>query len=182
MNFAYETDRLLLKLLEPSLSSAESVLNFYNQNRQIFERYEAARPAGFYTKDHQKFILTNEYNLALQQKCFRFWVFEKSNPASVIGTICFYNIVRSVYDRCETGYKFDRRHWHKGYASEALSLGISLMFEELGLHRIEAYVMAENKASIHLLKKLHFQYEGICRQSVFIRDSWRDHMMFARIR
>lgn len=88
----------------------------------------------------------------------------------------------SIYDRCETGYKFDRRYWHKGFAKEAMSLGISLMYEELCLHRIEAYVMEENKASVRLLRSLGFQYEGICRQSIRIQNDWKDHMLFARIR
>ena len=45
MKFEYETDRLLLKLPEPSLASARQALDFYNKNRSLFERYEAARPA-----------------------------------------------------------------------------------------------------------------------------------------
>lgn len=182
MNFEQETERLILKILPPSLESAEAVLDFYNQNRTVFERYEAARPANFYTRDHQKSILTHEYNLALKQKCIRFWVYEKKDTARAIGTICFYNIVRSIYDRCETGYKFDQRFWNKGYAREAMASGISLMFDELSLHRIEAYVMEENAPSIRLLKALGFQYEGICRQSARIRGNWEDHARFARIR
>ena len=67
MKFEYETDRLLLKLPEPSLASARQALDFYNKNRSLFERYEAARPADFYTLHYQKSILEHEYNLALQK-------------------------------------------------------------------------------------------------------------------
>lgn len=182
MNFQYETKHLILKILEPSSRSANQVLDFYNRNRIIFERYEATRSADFYTKEHQKLILTNEFNLAITEKCIRFWVYEKNNPDFPIGTICFYNIVHSIYDRCETGYKFDSHYWHKGYAKEAMAVGISLMFQELNLHRIEAFVMKENKASIRLLRNLNFQYEGICRKAIRIRGSWEDHILFARIR
>lgn len=182
MNFAYETERLILKLLEPSAASAEQVLAFYKNNRAAFEQYEGARADDFYTLKHQQLILTNEYNLALLKKCFRFWICQKSNPNHVIGTICFFNIAYSIYDRCETGYKLDCRHWHKGFAKEAMSLGISLMFDELCLHRIEAYVMEENQASIRLLRSLGFQYEGICRQAIRIQNDWKDHMLFARIK
>ena len=182
MNFEHETKRLILKILPPSPESAEAVLDFYCKNRAAFEQYEAARPVNFYTRDHQKYILTHEYNLAIKRKCIRFWVYEKKNPGQIIGTVCFYNITRSIYDRCETGYKFDQGFWHKGYASEAVAAGISLMFEELGLHRIEAYVMGENAPSIRLLMELGFHYEGVCRQFARIRGDWEDHMLFARIR
>lgn len=182
MQFKYETTHLLLKILHPSSRSAEQVLHFYTKNRALFEQYEATRSADFYTKAYQKKILTYEYNLALREQSFRFWIYEKQNPECPIGTISFYNIVHSIYDRCETGYKFDPAFWHKGYAREAMSFGISLMFDELNLHRIEAYVMKENTSSIRLLSSLHFQLEGICRKSIRIRGNWEDHMLFALIR
>ena len=90
--------------------------------------------------------------------------------------------MHSIYDRCETGYKFDPEFWHKGYAREAMSFGISLMFNELNLHRVEAYVMKENIASIRLLSALDFQLEGICQKSIRIRGKWEDHMLFALVR
>ena len=182
MKFEYETDRLLLKLPEPSLASARQALDFYNKNRSLFERYEAARPADFYTLHYQKSILEHEYNLALQKLSFRFWVYEKQNPFLTIGTICFYNIMQSVYERCETGYKFDPAFWHKGYAREAMAFGISLMFDDLNLHRIEAYVMEENISSIRLLLALDFHSEGIRRKAIRVRGRWEDHMRFARIK
>lgn len=182
MNFEYETKHLLLKILKPSCEAAKQVLHFYNRNRILFERYEATRSDDFYTQEHHNLILTNEFNLAIQEKYIRFWIYEKDDPTLIIGTICFYNIVRSVYDCCETGYKFDPNFWHKGYAREAMTFGISLMFHELNLHRIQAYVMEENKASIRLLCSLNFKYEGICRKSIRIRGNWEDHILFARVK
>lgn len=182
MNLEYETERLILKALKPTPEAAGEVLDFYNRNRNLFERYEAARPANFYTKEYQQAVLSCEYNLALKLKTLRFWVYEKENLTVIIGTICFYNITRSIYDCCKTGYKFDPQYWHKGYAREAMRFGISLMFEKLNLHRIEAYVMEENAPSIRLLKDLNFAYEGICRESIRIRDKWEDHMLFALLR
>ncbi len=182
MNFNYETPRLILKILKPSEQAALQTLDFYYKNRTLFERYEAARSADFYTREHQSLILTKEYNLAVRKKCIRFWVYEKANPEQIAGTVCFYNITHLMYDRCETGYKFDPVHWRKGYAREAMELGISLMFQELNLHRIEAYVMEDNAASIRLLKNLGFQYEGTLRKSIRICGNWEDHMLFARLR
>lgn len=182
MDFKYETQHLILKLLEPSWEYASKTLEFYKNNRVLFERREAVRPLNFYTREYQKAVLSHEYHLALQKKYIRFWIFEKRQPEKLIGTISFYNILHSAFERCETGYKLDEAYWHKGYAREAMSFGVSLMFEELNLHRIEAYVMKDNSASIRLLKDLGFQFEGICRKSIRIRGNWEDHMLFARIK
>lgn len=182
MKFQYETRRLYLKLLPPSDASAKQALMFYNQNRAVFERYEAARPDDFYTESYQKAMLERDYSLAVQSKCFRFWVFIKDDLKRPIGTICFYDLILPIYGRCETGYKFDERYWHRGFAREAMALGTAIMFYEVGLHRIEAHVMRKNTASIRLLEHLGFQYEGTCRQFACISGSWEDHLLYARIR
>lgn len=181
MKLKYETDRLILKILEPSSEHARQVLTFYEQNREILENYEP-RTANFYTENYQKTLLTGEYNLAMQKKTIRFWIFPKDNPEQLIGTICFYNITHSVYERCSTGYKLDQKYWHQGYAQEAMKAGISVMFEDLNLHRIEAYVMEKNLPSIRLLERLGFQHEGTCRQLIRIRDEWENHRLYALIK
>lgn len=182
MNFEYETERLLLKILPPTARNTAHVLDFYNRNRESFERYEAARPPRFYTTSYQNSLLTCEYNLAMRQSSLRFWLYEKENPHQIIGTICFHRITHSVYQTCEVGYKTDGAFRRKGYAKEALTFGIKLMFDELKLHRIEAFVMPENTPSIHLLESLHFEREGICRQSICIRGNWEDHALYALIK
>lgn len=180
MNLIYETDRLILKVLRPE--AAKKVLCFYLDNKELFEKYEAARPENFYTIKYQKSLLLCEYNLAVRLSAVRFYVFLKEEPEQIIGTICFRNIVHSIYETCETGYKFDSRFWHQGYAAEALTAGISIMFEDLNLHRIEACVMPENSASIHLLENLHFEREGTLRQNACINGKWEDHYIYSLIR
>ena len=101
MKFKYETRRLSLKLLKPSAKYARQALDFYNRNRAVFERYEALRPKDFYTEGYQKAMLEHDYNLAIHSKCFRFWVFTKNDPARIIGSICFYDIIQPVYGHAE---------------------------------------------------------------------------------
>ena len=122
MNLIYETDRLILKVLRPE--AAKKVLCFYLDNKELFEKYEASRPDNFYTVKYQKSVLLCEYNLTVQLSAVRFYVFLKDDPDRIIGTICFRDITRSIYDSCEVGYKFDERFWHHGYATEAAGHGI----------------------------------------------------------
>lgn len=179
MNLIYETDRLILKVLRPE--AAKKVLCFYLDNKELFEKYEARRPDNFYTAKYQKSVLLCEYNLTVQLSAVRFYVFLKEDPERIIGTVCFRDITRSIYESCEVGYKFDERFWHHGYATEALIEGIDIMFGDLGLHRITACVMPENTPSIRLLESLYFKREGLLRQNARINGKWSDHYLYSLI-
>lgn len=179
MEFIYKTDRLILKVLKGD--DAEAVLQFYLDNKELFERYEPDRPDNFYTLSHQKAVLNCEYNMTVKLSAVRFYVFKKEQPDKIIGTICFRNITRSVYQACEVGYKFDHNFQHQGYAFEALCMGIAVMFEDQRLHRIEANVMPENTSSIHLLETLGFALEGTARSFAYIHGRWQDHLRYSLI-
>jgi len=179
MNLSYETDRLILKILKPD--SAQKVLKFYLDNKELFEEYEAMRPDNFYTAKYQKSMLSCEYNMAAKSSTIRFWVFHKENLNEIIGTVCFRDIKKSIYDSCELGYKFDARYWHRGYATEALIEGINIMFDDFDLHRIEAYVMPKNTSSIKLLESLYFQREGTLHKNAKIRGNWEDHILYGLV-
>ncbi len=177
MNMIYRTQRLILKIL--SDIEADQVLQFYLDNQEVFEIYETDRPKYFYTKQFQKTLLNCEYNMIIKQSAIRFWIYEKNQMDKIIGTVSFQNIKRSFYQSCEIGYKFDQRFWRKGYAKESVSKGIQIAFEDLGLHRIEAYVLPENISSIKLLESMGFQLEGIKKQNVKLHGVWKDHEMYA---
>ncbi|MBQ8041334.1 MAG: GNAT family N-acetyltransferase [Lachnospiraceae bacterium] len=176
MLLQYETGRLILKVLTPD--AASSVLDFYLQDKELFERYEADRPSGFYTVSFQKNTLHAEYSLTMKLQSVRYYVFLKENPAVPIGTVCLYNIASS-FARCEIGYKFSSAYHHHGYASEAVERCIDMAFAELGIHRICAMVQQDNTSSIRLLESLGFQKEGICRHYLHIKGNWVDHLQYS---
>lgn len=177
MEMIYETPRLVLKVLRED--AADKVLQFYLENKEIFEQYEIDRVKNFYTKAHQATLLRCEYELMLRLQMTRFWVFKKENPERIIGTLSFHNIRYSAYQDCELGYKFHQEVWGKGYARESIEQGIAIMFEEFGLHRIEALVMSGNKRSERLLHSLGFELEGVKRQNVKLHGTWYDHEVYS---
>ena len=48
MLFAYETERLLLKIIKPD--QADAVLDFYMRDKELFEKFEPDRMPNFYTR------------------------------------------------------------------------------------------------------------------------------------
>lgn len=180
MQMCYETERLQLRLLQDN--AAPQVLDFYSRNREAFEKWEPDRPGNFYTASHQAALLRVEFQMAARKTALRFWVFCKEAPNQIIGTVSFQEISRSIYQSCRIGYKFDPSFWHQGYASEALFGAIGIVFQEMGLHRVEALVLPENTASIRLLERLGFRNEGISYGCVYLHGQWCDHLRFSLVR
>ena len=95
MLFAYETERLLLKIIKPD--QADAVLDFYMRDKELFEKFEPDRMPNFYTRQFQRQMLLFEYNMAVQGTLFRFYVYEKEHPERIIGTICVHHITRGFF-------------------------------------------------------------------------------------
>ena len=172
----YETDRLILKTINKEYTPL--VLSFYEENRDTFEPWEPARSMNFYTYSYQKASLSAEYNHMTEGKLLRLWAFSKSNPEDIVGCICFQNFLREPYQSCTLGYKVSYKYQHQGYAHECIEKGLEVIFGELHLHRIEAYIMPENETSRHVIEKLQFQPEGLAKSYARIHGTWRDHLRY----
>ncbi len=59
----------------------------------------------------------------------------------------------------ELGYRLCLRHWGNGYAEEAAAGVLRYAFGELGMGRIIAFALPQNRASVRILEKLGFQYQ-----------------------
>ena len=179
METCYETERLVLRLLHES--AAAKVLQFYQKNHETFDAFEPIKPENFYTKAYQANILRYEFQLAVKKNAIRFWVFRKQQPRQIIGTVSFQNIQRMVYQSCQIGYKFDPDFWHQGFAFESIEKAVSVIFDDISLHRIEALVLPDNQPSIRLLERLGFVEEGLCRSCIFLPSGWTDHLRYSLI-
>lgn len=90
MLLQYETSRLILKVLKSD--SAPLVVDFYNRDKELFEKYEIDRIGDFYSTRYQQKVLKYEYNMAVKSSMIRYYVFLKDNPSKIIGTVCLHNI------------------------------------------------------------------------------------------
>jgi ribosomal-protein-alanine N-acetyltransferase len=179
MRLYYETDRLQLRVLTSAYAS--QVLQFYLDNQDFFNPWAPDRVKLFYTKDFHKANLIFEYNEIVKMHFLRFWIFEKSNPEKIIGCVCFQNFQKGSLMTCTIGYKIDKNHTQCRFATEALSKAIDILFDDLKFHRIEALIHPENTASIRLIEKLNFEFEGIAKSSIRLDNVWYDHLRYALI-
>ena len=77
------------------------------------------------------------------------------------------------------GYALRAGVWGHGYATEAARLLTGFAFGPLGLHRVSAAIGPDNDASIAVVKRLGFSYEGRLRDHVFTGGAWRDSLLYS---
>lgn len=180
MQFTYQTERLLLKVLTPEYATV--INQFYLDNQSFFEPFEPKRPQNFYTTGFQHTNLQCEYDAFLRLSYFRYWIFLKEDSDAPIGSVCFSNILRGAFQKCMVGYKLSEHYCHQGYMQEALSTLIPVLMKELKLHRLEAYVQPDNISSIRLLSRLNFKEEGCLQKCAEIQGIWTDHLLYSYIK
>ena len=76
----------------------------------------------------------------------------------------------------------DRRTAAPRITPTAVAMATDIAFTELHLHRMEICIRPENHASLRVVEKLGFRYEGLRRGVIHIHGDWRDHYAFALVR
>ncbi|HVO01213.1 MAG TPA: GNAT family N-acetyltransferase [Candidatus Cybelea sp.] len=89
------------------------------------------------------------------------------HEARVIGRVAFWMAN-------EIGFLFDRAHWGRGFAQEAVTALLGFGFEALGFRSAKADVDPENARSLKLLERLGFQRTGFAERTFKLGDRWAD--------
>ncbi|MFJ7737575.1 GNAT family N-acetyltransferase [Lysinibacillus sp. NPDC097287] len=159
---------------------ARSLTGLVSRNKYFWSTYEPLNRPEYYTVDTQYKKIQETLYLMGSQREFTFGIYELGTDY-LIGHIALYSVKRLPYSSGFVGYAMDEAYVGKGIVTEAVNLIVHFAFEEVGLHRIEAYVSPENKPSIRVLEKAGFQQEGLLRKLLYINGKWVDHYMYARL-
>jgi ribosomal-protein-alanine N-acetyltransferase len=100
----------------------------------------------------------------------------------LLGAITLDNIRRGPAQAGTLGYWTGEPFARQGYMREAIEAIVHYTFTRLDLSRIEAACLPENKASIGLLEKSGFKYEGVAQSYLQIDGRWRTHVLYASLR
>jgi ribosomal-protein-alanine N-acetyltransferase len=80
--------------------------------------------------------------------------------------------------KADIGYELDPDFWGRGYATEAARAIVRFGFDELGLHRIWSWCIADNLASARVLERLGMCREGRLRENEYFKDRWWDTLLY----
>ena len=169
-----KTERLLLR----KLKSTDAKEMFFLRSDENVLRYLGKEPAKTIA-EVEEFI--GKVNKAIDQNDSILWgIALLSAPATIIGTICLWNIKPENY-RCEIGYLLHPAHWRKGIMKEAIYVVVDYGFTVLGCHSIEALLSPENIASTSALESTGFIKEGHLKESLYFDGKFSDTAIYSRL-
>jgi ribosomal-protein-alanine N-acetyltransferase len=97
----------------------------------------------------------------------------------VVGQLNVANILYGSVSSAVIGYWVVPEVAGKGVTPTAVALVSDYLFQVVGLHRVEIDIRPENVASLRVVEKLGFRYEGLKERFIHINGAWRDHYVFA---
>lgn len=106
------------------------------------------------------------------------WGLERHDDQRLIGSCGFFRWNRS-WRNCMVGYELARDCQGQGYMREAMAAILDYGFDELQLHRVQAECHPGNPASIRLLAKLGFRFEGTHRGQAYWEERFHDLNCYA---
>ncbi len=92
-----------------------------------------------------------------EKKYFRFGIYK--NPHKLVGVIGFFDLDAEA-KKGEVGFWVAKEYWGNGYATEALTLITTYVFEELHFHRIYIFFHEKNSAVPRVAEKCGYEKEG----------------------
>jgi ribosomal-protein-alanine N-acetyltransferase len=163
------TERLLLRSLEKSDSGA--FLDIFSDARTM--EYWSKEPIS--SIEEAESLIQQDIEWSASDKCICLGV-ALADSNLLIGKITLFQLDEQNR-RAEIGYVLDRRHWDKGYMTEALGWLLDYAFDELKLHRLEADTDPDNLPSLALLEKFGFSQEGLFRDRWWVHGKWHESVM-----
>jgi len=171
-----EGTRVRIRPLQPS--DAPALLDLRVRNRAAFAPFFPRQSRFFFTLDGQEREIERA-NLEWQSdEGYVFGIFVKEDDR-LVGNVVLRNVARGAWQNATLGYWVDDAFRGRSYATEAVGLALTLAFGPIGLHRVQAGTLLGNEASMQVLRKNGFRFEGVSEKYLQIDGRWADHTMFA---
>jgi ribosomal-protein-alanine N-acetyltransferase len=173
------TSRLILRLAENG--DVAALLRFYRENVGHLAPTSPLLPPDFLTEAFWLQQVARNNDDFAQGRAVKLFLFDKSQPATVVGHISLNNIVHGAAYFCDLGYSVGEDRQGRGLMSESVVAIVRYAFDELGLHRVKAAYLPSNERSGRLLRRLGFVVEGYARDYLLIQGRWQDQILVGLI-
>jgi len=103
------------------------------------------------------------------------------HEGALVGQLNVSQITYGSLSSASLGYWVVESVAGRGITPVAVAMATDYLFFEKGLHRMEVCIRPENTASLRVVEKLGFRYEGFRRRFIHINGKWADHFCFALV-
>ncbi|MBA8815721.1 ribosomal-protein-alanine N-acetyltransferase [Microbacterium halimionae] len=165
-----------IRLVRPK--DARTLQNELISNRGWLRKWEATSPDSAVSFDMRAGVK----RLLQQYRDGAGIPFVMEYNGEVAGQLNVWGIARGSLSSATIGYWVSERFAGHGVTPTSVALATDICFFELGIHRMEICIRPENVASLRVVEKLGFRYEGLRRKYIHINGDWRDHYSFALVR
>jgi ribosomal-protein-alanine N-acetyltransferase len=173
MTFALTQGDVTLRLLR--VRDAKALERLILGNREWLRPWEATNPFGPNSFDIK--AMTRGLVRQLDDQSGMPCIIEYRGE--VVGQLNVANILYGSVSSAVLGYWVVPEVAGKGVTPTAVALITDYLFQVVGLHRVEIDIRPENLASLRVIEKLGFRYEGLKKRYIHINGAWRDHYIFA---
>ncbi len=84
-----------------------------------------------------------------------------------------------LHQSAELGYWLRADGARRGFMTEAARATVLWAFKRLNTHRVRVAAATDNFASLGVIRRLGFHFEGIAREAERCQGRWLDHAVFA---
>lgn len=112
-----------------------------------------------------------------ENKSLTFCTFLREND-KLIGAVSTHPIDWANF-KTAIGYWIASAHQGKGYATESALLLLEYLFTDMNLYRVSAAAAPDNHASLRVIEKLGFEFEGLQRGAHLVGSRWQNLKEFA---
>ena len=144
-------------------------------NRAWLRPWEATNPDGFISFDTR----ANVRALIAYSRSGAGIAFVIEVDGAIVGQVNVSAITHGSLSTAQIGYWVAERVAGRGITPAAVALVTDYCLSVLRVHRMEICIRPENQASLRVVEKLGFRYEGYRERYIHIAGAWRDHVCFA---
>jgi len=99
----------------------------------------------------------------------------------LIGVVGLEQLVH-LHRSSDLGYWLRTDATRRGYMGEAVERVLVFAFESLLVHRVRVAAATGNVASLAVIRRAGFRFEGVAREAEFCHGRWLDHAVFSLLR
>ncbi len=159
-----KTEDITLRKIVPS--DLDSLFEIYSNEKLFLQspymlkknKDTVANMIGHFVRDFNK------------KKDIKLGICQNSEPDGVAGVFEIFDYSRAC-NMVTIGYRLNDKYWGRGLATKAVAAVCDYLFDEIGISRIQAFVMPANTKSLAVLERNNFVNEGTIRQGYV----WKGH-------